>query len=109
MLWCYSLLFGGDNIERHNRQHGAIHRHGHRHLIERNLIEQELHVENGIDSHAGVANISGDALVVGVVSAMRGEVECNREPSLPGGQVAAIEGIGFFSGGKASILDRKST
>ena len=79
LLRRHALLFGRDNVERHDRQHRAIHGHRHRHVIERNLVEQDLHVEDRIDGHAGLADVAGHALVVGVVAAMRGEIEGDRE------------------------------
>ncbi len=100
----YALLFGRNNIERHDGQHRAVHRHRHRHAIERNLIEQHLHIEDGIDGYARLADIAFHALVIGVVAAMRGEIECHRKPLLPGGQVAPIKSIGLFGSGKSRVL-----
>ena len=102
-----SLLFGGNNIERHDGQHGAIHGHRHRHLIQRNMVEQDLHVEDRIDGHARLAHISGHALVVGVVSAVRGKIERNRESPLAGGEVAAVKRVGLFRGGEARVLPNR--
>jgi hypothetical protein len=36
----HALLERGDDVERHHRQHGAVHRHRHRHLVERDAVEQ---------------------------------------------------------------------
>ena len=101
---CDSLLFGGHDIEGHDGQHGAVHRHRHRHLVEGNLVEEHLHVEDGVDGHAGLADVAGNSLVVGVVAAMRGQVEGHRKALLSGGQIAAIERVRFFGGGEARIL-----
>ena len=59
----------------------------------RDLIEENLHVENGIDGHARFAHVSRHALVIGVVAAMRGEIEGDRKTVLSGGQVAAIKRV----------------
>ncbi len=72
-----ALLFGRNNIEGHDGQHRTVHRHRHRHAIERNLIEENLHVEDRIDGYAGLAHVARHALVIGVVAAMRGEIECD--------------------------------
>ena len=101
---CDSLLLGGDDVERHDWQHRAVHGHRNRHLVERNLVEEDLHVEDGVDGHAGLADIAGDALVVGVVAAMRGQIEGDRQAVLSGGEIAAIEGVRLFRGGEAGIL-----
>ena len=71
------------------------------------LVEQDLHVEDRIDGHAGLAHIAGYALVVGVVSAMRGQIEGDRKSALPGGEIAAIKRVRFFRGGEARVLPNR--
>ena len=44
------------------------------------------------------------ALVVGIVAAMRGQVEGHREALLPGRQIAPVERVRFFGGGEAGVL-----
>ncbi len=34
--------------------------------------------------------------MIGVVAAVGGEIECDREAFLAGGKVAAVEGVGIF-------------
>ena len=53
--------------------------------------EEDLHVEDRIDRDARLANVSDNSRMVGVVAAMRGQIECDREPLLPGGDVALVE------------------
>ncbi len=69
-----------------------------------NAVEQDLHVLDGVDGHAGLADIADDARVVGVVAAVGRQVEGDREAGLPGGQVAAVEGVGFLGRGEARVL-----
>ena len=88
-----ALLFGGDDVERHDGQDRAVHGHGDGHLVERDLVEENLHVLDGIDGDAGLADVADYALVVGVVAAMCGEIEGDREAFLSGGQIAAVEGV----------------
>ncbi len=42
--------------------------------------------------------------MIGVVAAMGGEIERDREALLPGGEVAAIKRVGIFRRGEAGIL-----
>ena len=100
----HALLFGGHDVEGHDRQHRAVHGHRHRHLIERDLVEEDLHVEDRVDGHAGFAHIAGHAFVIAVVAAMRGQIEGHRETFLPGGKIAAVKGVGLFGRGEAGIL-----
>ena len=73
----HALLLGGDDVAGQHRQHGAVHGHRHRHLVERDAVEEDLHVLDGVDRHAGLADVADDARVVGVVAAMGGQVEGN--------------------------------
>ena len=99
-----ALLLRRNNVERHHRQHRAVHRHGNRNLVERNLIEEDLHVFDRVDRNAGLAHVARDTRAVGIVTAMRGKIKRNGKPFLARGQVAAIERVRFFGGGKPGVL-----
>jgi hypothetical protein len=99
-----ALFLGRDNVERQDRQHRAVHRHRHRHFAERDLVEEVAHVEDRIDRNARHADIAGNARMVAVVAAMRGEVEGDRQALLPGREIAPVEGVGFFRGRESRIL-----
>ena len=75
LLLRHALLFGRDHVAGEHRQHRAVHRHRHADLVERDAVEQDLHVLDRVDRHAGLADVAGDARVVAVVAAVRGEVE----------------------------------
>ena len=99
-----ALLLSGDDVERHDRQHRAVHGHRHRHLVERDAREQRPHVVDGIDGDAGHADIASDARMVGVIAAVGGEIEGDRQALLPGREVAAVEGVGILRRGEAGVL-----
>ena len=103
-LLLHALLFARDDEAGQHRQHRAVHGHRHAHLVERDAVEQDLHVLDGIDRHAGLADVADHARVIGIVAAVGGEVEGDGEPLLPLPQVVAIEGVGILGGGKAGIL-----
>ena len=100
----HALLLGGDDVEREHRQHGAVHRHRHAHLVERDAVEQLAHVEDRVDRHAGHADVAGDPRVVAVVAAVGRQVEGDRQALLAGGEVAPVEGVGLLGGGEAGVL-----
>ena len=50
------------------------------------------------------ADVAGDARMVAVIAAMGGEIEGDRKPLLPSGEITAVEGVGFLGGGEARIL-----
>ena len=70
-----ALFQRGDDVEREHRQHRAIHGHRDGNLVERDAVEEHLHVEDRIDGDAGLADIADNARVVGVITTMGGEVE----------------------------------
>jgi hypothetical protein len=45
----HALLLGGDDVHRHHRQHRTVHGHRYRHLVERDAVEQDLHVGDAVD------------------------------------------------------------
>ncbi len=90
------LFQGGHDVKCHHGKDGAVHGHGNRHLVERDPVEQDLHVEHGIDRHAGLAHVAFHPFVVGIIAAVRGQVECHGKSFLSGCQVAPVKGIGFL-------------
>ena len=100
----HALLLGRHDVERQDRQHGAVHGHRHAHLVERDAREQRLHVEDRVDRDAGHADIARDPRVVAVVAAMGGEIEGDRQALLPGGKIAPVEGVAVLGRGEAGIL-----
>ena len=99
-----ALLLAGDDEAREHGQHRAVHRHRHRHLVERDAVEEDLHVLDRVDRDAGLADVADDARVVAVVAAVRREVERDRQAHLPGGEVLAVEGVRLLGGREARVL-----
>ena len=99
-----ALLLTRHDEGRQNRQHRAVHGHRHRHFGEGNTVEEDLHVLDTVDRHARLAHVAGHARVVGVVAAVRRQIEGHAEALLPGGQVAAVKGVTLLGRGKARVL-----
>ena len=99
-----ALLQSGYDVEGQHGQHGAVHGHRHRHLVERNAVEKHLHVLDRADRHAGLAHVAHHARVVGVVAAVRRQVERHRQTLLACGEVAAVECVGLLGGRETRIL-----
>ena len=102
--WRHALFLARDDEERQHRQHRAVHGHGHRDLVERNAVEQNAHVVDGVDGDAGHAHIARHARMIGIVAAMRGEIEGDGNALLTGGEVAPVEGVGILGRREAGIL-----
>ena len=103
-FWLHALFFRGNYVKGHDRDHCSIHGHGDAHLIQRDFVEENLHIQNAVHGHTGFAHITDYAGMIGIISTMRGQVKGNGKPFLPHRQVAAIKGVGFFRGGKARVL-----
>ena len=106
---CHLLEFGtllesGVDIEREDRQHGAVHGHGDGHLVQGDAGEEDLHVLQRADRHTCFADVTYDAHVIGVVAAVGREVEGYGQTFLTGSEVTAVEGIGLLSGGESGVL-----
>ena len=104
LLRRHALLFGRHDVERHDGQDGAVHGHGDGHLVERDLVEENLHVQHGVDGHAGLADVADYALVVRIVAAVGGQIESHRQTLLSRRQIAPVEGVGFLGCGEARVL-----
>ena len=100
----HALFFGGNDVKCKNRKNGTVHRHGNRHLIQRNLVEENLHIEDGVDGNTGFSYVTFHAFVIAVVTAVCGKIEGNRKPHLTCSQVAAVKSIGFLSSRETGIL-----
>src|SRR3546814_21187535 len=66
--------------------------------------EQDLPVLDRVARDARLADVAGDARMVDVIAPVGGEIEGDRDAMLPGGEVAAVEGVRFLGGREAGIL-----
>ena len=99
-----ALFFGCNDVAGQNRQHSAVHGHGHRYLVQRNAAEQDLHVFHRIDGHTRLAHIARHARMVAVIPPMRGQIEGHADPLAARSQRLAVEGIGFLGSRKTRVL-----
>ena len=99
-----ALLLGRDDVAGQHRQHGAVHGHRDRDPVERDAVEEDLHVLDRIDGHAGLAHVALHARVVGVVAAVGGQVEGHRDALAAAGERLLVEGVGFLGGGEPGVL-----
>ena len=90
-----ALLVGDRDVERHQPRRGGVDGHRGVHRIERNAVEQRAHVAEMADRHANLADLALRQHVVGIVAGLRRQIEGDREPGLPLGEVLAIKRIGI--------------
>src|SRR3546814_12449862 len=84
------LLLARDDEEGEDGDHRAIHRHRNRHLIERDAVEEDLHILDAVDRDPRLADVADDARVAAVITALPRDLEGDAPPLLPRGQVSAF-------------------
>ncbi len=99
-----ALLLGSHDIPGQNGQHGAVHGHGHGNFFQGNLVEKNLHVFDGVNRHAGFADVARDAGMVGVIAPVGGQVKGHGQAGLSRGKVFPVELVRFPGGGKSRVL-----
>ena len=99
-----TLLQPRHDVERQYGQHGAVHRHRDGHLVERNAVEQHFHILDRADRHARFAHVAHDARMVGVVAAVRGQVERYGQSLLSRSEVAAVKRVRLLGGRETGVL-----
>jgi len=104
LLLLHALLLGGHDVAREDGQHGAVHRHGDGHLVQGNAVEEDLHVLDGVDGHAGLADVAGHPRVIGVVAAVRGQVEGDGQALIAGGEGFSVKRVRFLGRGEPGVL-----
>ncbi len=97
-------LFLGDNLIQREQPHGRrIDRHRGVHPAQRDVVEQRAHVADMRDRHADLADLTTGELVVGVIAGLGRQVERDREPGLPLGQIPPVQCVGFHRVGMTRI------
>ena len=89
----YALLVRHRDIER--QQPGGRGVDGHRgvHLAERDVLEQHAHVAEVRDRHAYFSDFASGERMVAIVAGLRRQIEGDREPGLPLGEIFAVERV----------------
>ena len=103
----HPLLLRRDDVHRHHRQHRAVHGHRHRHPIERDPVEQDLHVLDRVDGDTRLPHVAGDPRVIGVIATVGREVERDGQPRLSRFQVASIERVRRLGRREARVLPER--
>ena len=90
-----AVLLGDRHVEGQQPSRGRVDRHRRVHLVERDAVEQGVHVALVGDRYADLADLAARQLVIGVVARLRGQIERDREPRLALREVPAIERVGL--------------
>ncbi len=99
-----SLRLGDQFVEQQQQGRRRVDRHRRRDPVERDPVEEHLHVGERVDRHAGAAHLAFGARVVGVVAELRRQVERHRKPGLAVLEQVAEARVRLPRGGKPRVL-----
>ncbi len=100
----HALLLGDELVQEQQQRGRGVDRHRGRDLAERDAVEEDPHVLEGVDRDAGPPDLAGRARVVGVVAELRRQVERDREPRLPALEQVAEPRVRLLGRGEARVL-----
>ena len=99
-----AVLLGGDDVEREQPRRRRVDRHRRVHLVERDAVEQRVHVALVRDGHADLADLAARELVVGVVAGLRRQVEGDASgPVWPLARLRRYSSLDFARGRMARV------
>ena len=98
------LLLGRDHVEGEQDRGGRVDRHRDGHLVERDSVEQGLHVVDRVEGDALHAHLAQRARVVGVEAHQRRHVERRRESGLAVVEEVAEALVGLLDRAEAREL-----
>ena len=98
-----AVLLADRHVEREQPRGGGVDRHRRVHLVQRDAVEQRVHVALVGDRDADLADLAARELVVGVVAGLGGQVERDREAGLALLEVLAVERVRLPRGGMPRV------
>ena len=99
-----ALLLGDELVEEQEQRRRRVDRHRRRDLVERDPVEQDLHVGERVDRDAGAADLALGPRVVRVEPELGRQVEGDREPGLPPLEQVAVARVRLLGRGEPGVL-----
>jgi hypothetical protein len=100
----YSLLLGDQLVEEEQGGRSGVDGHRRRDLVERQVGQEQAHVDQRVDGDAHLAHLAFGARVVGVIAHLRREIEGARETGLTSVEQELEALIGRGGGAKPCVL-----
>ena len=99
-----TLALGHELVEQQEQRRGRIDRHRRRDLVERDPVEQQLHVGERVDCDPGAADLALGTRIVRVEPELGRQVERDREPRLPLLEQVAVARVRLLGRREAGVL-----
>ena len=99
-----ALLLRDQLVEQQEQPGGRVDRHRRRHGVERDPAEEDLHVRDRVDRHAGAPDLAECARIVGVHAELRRQVERDRKTGLAVLEQVAVARVRLLGRGEARVL-----
>ena len=100
----HALLLGDQFVEEEQQRRRGVDRHRRRHLVERNPVQQHLHVGDRVDRDAGPPHLALGHRVVRVEPELRRQVEGDREARLAAREQIAVALVRLLRRREAGVL-----
>ena len=104
LLAGHALPLAGGDVEGQQDRRRAVDREARADLVEGNAGEEDLHVGQGVDGHADPADLLLHLGIVGVVAALRGQVERHRQARAAALEEQAVAGVRLLRCAEARVL-----
>ena len=100
----HALILGHELVQQEQQRRRGVDRHRRRHPVERDPVEQQLHVGDRVDRDPRAADLALGHRVVRVVAELGRQVEGDRQPRLPAREQVAVALVRLLGRGEAGVL-----
>ena len=97
-------LLGDDDVHRQQRAARGVDGHRRRDLVERNAVEERVHVFHGVDRDANTTHFAKCSRRIGIDTHLGGQIECDGEARLPGLEQHLVARVGLGGSAETGIL-----
>ena len=103
----HPLLLRRGHIEGQQDGGRAVDREARADLVQGNAVEQDFRIGQRVDRDPNSAHFLAELRVIGVIPALRGQVECDRQPGAALIQQVAVAAIGLLGRPETRILTER--
>ncbi len=100
----HALLLGDELVQQQQHRGGRVDRHGGRDLGQRQAVEQQPHVVQGVDRDADLAHLAGGQRVVGVQAHLGRQVEGDAQTAGAGRDELVVALVGLPRATEPGVL-----